>query len=250
MHLVSVSYICKCTKAIRLVLALKLSQGCSLHSKGQEQNSIIMLQPPVCIASAASGMAKGEGKGDWEKLMQWDLSHEGCEESIPCRKQDAGVVYPRRKMQWYVEHQLETLMRLWWWEEAGEEALCIPPWWYTKPGLPFRTSGSSCMADYSINGEALAQGENRSGKTEQEQHNILGLIGWLLFSQNSLWFYVEQFVLLYLNLTTTIFGGPTVLLSPDNGLLMLPWQPCSSHRFFLLFNCAEAEEARNYSHLS
>lgn len=43
--------------------------------------------------------------------------------------------------------------------------------WYTKPGLPFSTSGSSCMADYSINGAALAQGEVQNEKTKQEQRN-------------------------------------------------------------------------------
>lgn len=52
-------------------------------------------------------------------------------------------------------------------------------------------------------------------------------------------------MVLDLTLTTTIFGVPTVLLSPDTGLLMSSWQPWSSRGFFLLFNCAEAEEAGN-----
>lgn len=39
-------------------------------------------------------------------------------------------------------------------------------------------------------------------------------------------------MVLYLILTTTIFGVPTVLLSPDTGLLMSSWQPWSSRGFF------------------
>lgn len=98
-HLVPISYICKCTKAGRLVLDPKLAHSFSLHRKGQGQNNLITLQPPICIAIAASSMAKGEGKGDWEEWMQWDLSHEGCEESSQCKEWEAGVVYPRGKMQ-------------------------------------------------------------------------------------------------------------------------------------------------------
>lgn len=36
-------------------------------------------------------------------------------------------------------------------------------------------------------------------------------------------------------LTTTIFGVPITLLFPDTGLLMPPWQPCSSYGFFFFF---------------
>lgn len=42
-------------------------------------------------------------------------------------------------------------------------------------------------------------------------------------------------MVLDLTLTTTIFGVPTVLLSPDAGLLMPPWQFCSSRGFFFYF---------------
>lgn len=56
--------------------------------------------------------------------MQWDLGHEVCEESFQCR-----VVYLSGKMQWYIEHQLETLMGPQCQEEAEEEARYIPPWW-------------------------------------------------------------------------------------------------------------------------
>lgn len=38
-----------------------------------------------------------------------------------------------------------------------------------------------------------------------------------------------------LTLTITIFGVPITLLFPDTGLLMPPWQPCSSCRFFFFF---------------
>lgn len=89
MHLVPISYICKHTKAGRLALYPKLAHSFSLHRKGKGQNNLITLQPPICIAIAASSMAKGAGKEDWEKWMQRDLSHEGCEESSQCREWDA-----------------------------------------------------------------------------------------------------------------------------------------------------------------
>lgn len=42
-------------------------------------------------------------------------------------------------------------------------------------------------------------------------------------------------MVLDLILTTTIFGVPTVLLSPDTGLLMSSWQPWSSCGFFFFY---------------
>lgn len=189
-----------------------------------------MLQLPICIAIAASSMAKGEGKGDWGKWMQWDFSHEGCEESSQCREWDAGVVYTRGKMQWYIGHQLETLMRPWWQKEAEEDTLCVPSWrqmvhkarttiqyiWQLLHGWLFHKWGSF--------------GTGRGPKWEDQARTAKQLF--VVF--NSLWFYVEWFMVLDLILTTTIFGVPTVLLSPDTGLLMSSWQPWSSRGFFFL----------------
>lgn len=48
----------------------------------------------------------------------------------------------------------------------------LSPWQIVhKPGLAFGTFGRSCLADYFINGAALAQREIQHKKTKKEQQN-------------------------------------------------------------------------------
>lgn len=93
-------------------------------------------------------MAKGEGKGECEKLTQWGLSYEGLEEPSQCRKWVAGIICSSGKVQWYTtlvgESDQATVIG-----EGPERSALYPPWQQIvhKPGLAFHTSGRSCLTD-------------------------------------------------------------------------------------------------------
>lgn len=117
-------------------------------------------------------MAKREGKGDCEKWTQWDLSYGGFEEPSQCREQNAGIICSSGNVQWYMTSAGDSDKAMVT-GEGPERGALYPPWRQLvhKPGLAFGTSGTSCLADYFINGAALARGEILSEKTKQEQQN-------------------------------------------------------------------------------
>lgn len=73
-------------------------------------------------------MAKGEGKGDCEKLAQWGLNYEDLEELSLCRKWVvAGIICSSGKVPWYTTSAGESDQATMTGEGPDRSAL-YPPW--------------------------------------------------------------------------------------------------------------------------